>query len=230
MRYIGGKFRIKNDIQKFFNSLNDRDVFVDLFCGACNIVEGVDYFRRIANDNNPYLIEMFRALVGGWTPPGSISKEEYEYIKQNKGLDMALTGFVGHGTTFSGEWFGGYARDDTKRHYALNSQRSLIKQRSSLLGVEFKCHNYIDLSFPEGAVVYCDIPYQGTCNHYYEKTFDHDQFWEWVQENKKKYRIYISEYARNVPAGYAVVWKRESKREIISTNRIHTYEVIITPL
>lgn len=70
VRYIGGKFRVKNDLHRFFNSFCKDKVFVDLFCGSCNVIEGVNAKERIANDNNHYLIEMFKDIQNGsFTPP-----------------------------------------------------------------------------------------------------------------------------------------------------------------
>ena len=41
MRYSGGKYRIRKDLWKILNKEAEGRVFVDLFCGACNVVEGI---------------------------------------------------------------------------------------------------------------------------------------------------------------------------------------------
>lgn len=92
----------------------------------------------------------------------------------------------------------------------------------------FTSCSYDKVPIPYGAVVYCDPPYNGTTNKYYSRKFDYDVFIKWVEENKDKYDIYISEYKENVsswPTSYEVVWEKESCQEI--ANRKKTTEVLI---
>ena len=99
MRYFGGKQRISKELSNFLNgNLKDGQPFVDLFCGACNIVSKIDSNRlRIANDKHKYLIAMWKSLQQGREMPNSVSEEQYKYIRDHKDEDMALTGFVGFG-------------------------------------------------------------------------------------------------------------------------------------
>ena len=48
-----------------------------------------------------------------------------------------------------------------------------------------------DVEIPDGAIVYCDIPYQGT-EQYKHGNFDHDAFCEWCRQSPHK--IYVSSY------------------------------------
>lgn len=76
MHYYGGKYKIRKDLWKILNREAEGRAFVDLFCGACNVVEGISTAtKRIANDNNPYLITLLKAIQNGWIPPESVSKE-----------------------------------------------------------------------------------------------------------------------------------------------------------
>lgn len=109
MRYVGGKARTSKDIAKVLNSnLKENQTFVDLFCGSCNVIEKIDNNReRIANDKHTYLIEMWKALQDGWTPPTDISEETYNNIKNGYvNVDPCLKGFVGFGCSYAGRWFG----------------------------------------------------------------------------------------------------------------------------
>lgn len=66
MKYMGSKQRIADEILfAIYIHAKPTDTFVDLFCGGCSVIERVDpkQYRRIANDKNIYLIEMFRLLV-----------------------------------------------------------------------------------------------------------------------------------------------------------------------
>ena len=233
MQYFGGKQRISNKLCDFLNSnLKDGQPFVDLFCGACNIVSKIDSNRlRIANDKHKYLIAMWKSLQQGREMPNSISEEQYKYIRDHKDEDMALTGFVGFGLSYSGIWFGGYCRNKDNRNYCLNAKNSNNKILPYIMDVDFKCCDYKDVDIPVGAMVYCDIPYKGSTQ--YDKkevgVFNHDEFYEWVRVNSNKYDIYISEYKENVPDDFSIVWERNSKKDIRNSQneRVGTVEVLI---
>ena len=70
MKYQGSKNKIAKDLILIVTeTLSDGDYFIDLFCGGCNLIDKVPTnFKRIANDKNEFLIEMWKELqlVGGW--------------------------------------------------------------------------------------------------------------------------------------------------------------------
>jgi len=84
MKYLGSKRRIAHYILPIIlDEMIEGDYFVDLFCGGCNLLDKVpDTFKRIANDKNEYLIEMWKAIIGGWQPPLTIDRELYSYIRE----------------------------------------------------------------------------------------------------------------------------------------------------
>ena len=233
MQYFGGKQRISKELSNFLNNnLKDGQPFVDLFCGACNIVSKIDSNRlRIANDKHKYLIAMWKSLQQGREMPNSISEEQYEYIRDHKDEDMALTGFVGFGLSYSGKWFGGYCRSKDNRNYCLNAKNSNNKILPYIMDVDFKCCDYKDVDIPVGAMVYCDIPYKGSTQYDKKEVgdFNHDEFYEWVRVNSNKYDIYISEYKKNIPNDFSIVWERNSKKDIRNNKneREDTVEVLI---
>lgn len=62
MKYMGSKARIVHEILPIMLD-KEHDTFVDAFCGGCSVIENVpDTYRRIANDKNRYLIEMWKYL------------------------------------------------------------------------------------------------------------------------------------------------------------------------
>ena len=233
MQYFGGKQRISKELSNFLNNnLKDGQPFIDLFCGACNIVSKIDSNRlRIANDKHKYLIAMWKSLQQGREMPNSISEEQYEYIRDHKDEDMALTGFVGFGLSYSGKWFGGYCRSKDNRNYCLNAKNSNNKILPYIMDVDFKCCDYKDVDIPVGAMVYCDIPYKGSTQYDKKEVgdFNHDEFYEWVRVNSNKYDIYISEYKKNIPNDFSIVWERNSKKDIRNNKneREDTVEVLI---
>lgn len=218
MQYFGGKQRISKQLSQYLNlQLNDNQPFVDLFCGSCNVITKIDSNRtRVANDKHKYLIDMWKELQSGWIPPDEINREEYQYIKENKDEKPHLTGFVGFGCSFAGKWFGGYAISDRWRNYCIGAKRSCIKKLSNLRDVEFYNINYDEVDIPEGSLVYCDIPYKGATPYCKNEVgvFNHDEFYQWVRNNSYKYDIYISEYKKNVPDDFEIVWEINSKKDI----------------
>lgn len=232
MRYFGGKERISKPLSLFLNEqLTDDQPFVDLFCGSCNVISKINSDRiRIANDRHKYLIAMWQALKNGYELPQDLTKEQYLNIKRNLDDDPALSGFVGFGCSFGGKWFGGYA-NTPGRNYCLNAYNSTMKKFSNLQDVQFYNNDYSNFILPDNSLIYCDIPYKNTTQYCKKEVgvFDHDKFYEWVGKNSKRYDIYISEYAENVPLGYEIVWKVESKQDMHNKNgdQSKTSEVLI---
>lgn len=82
MKYKGNKRRIVNDILPVMLKYNTNNVFVDLFCGSCSVIQNVPLaYKRIANDKNKYLIEMFKSLTNGKKYPNYIDKETYSHYR-----------------------------------------------------------------------------------------------------------------------------------------------------
>ena len=230
MHYFGGKFKIIKDLANVLNPITKGKPFVDLFCGACNVVEKITTASsRTANDNNPYLIALLKAIQDGYEPPTCVTREQYNYTMSHLDENPALSGFVGIGCSFSGGWHSGYARPINKDHnYPKEAHNSLLRQKPKLGGVTFTSCSYDKAHIPVGAVVYCDPPYKGVGNKYYARKFDYDAFVKWVEANKDKYDIYISEYKENFaqwPSNYEIVWEKESCQEM--SKRKKTTEVLI---
>lgn len=230
MHYFGGKFKISKDLANVLNPITKGKPFVDLFCGACNVVEKIaTASSRMANDNNPYLIALLKAIQDGWEPPIVVSEEQYNYTMSHLDENSALSGFIGIGCSFGGGWKNGYARrKDKYRNYAEETHNTLLRQKPKLGGVTLTSCDYNKASIPVGAVIYCDPPYKGTTNKYYAKKFDYDAFIKWVEANKGKYYIYISEYKENLaqwPTSYEIAWEKESCQEM--SKRKKTTEVLI---
>ncbi len=87
-----------------------------------------------------------------------------EIIRNNKDKDKPLTGFVGIGCSYSGKWFGGYARNKTGRNYCLNAHNSILKQLNEIRDIKFDCKDYKELEF-DGCLIYCDPPYKETTKY-----------------------------------------------------------------
>lgn len=134
MQYQGGKSRIAKPISEVIinevsrwkvkdsdfdcgsNREREREsnqTFVSLFCGSCAVEAKLAslFDTVICNDNHYYLIELYKALQNGYSPPRFITEEEYQKVRQNiKEYSPEYVGFVGFGSSFGGKWFGGYGK------------------------------------------------------------------------------------------------------------------------
>jgi DNA adenine methylase len=80
-----------------------------------------------------------------------------------------------------------------------------MKQFPRLRGVKFFCCSYDELDIPDGSLIYCDPPYEGTTG--YTNPFDHTKFWEWVRVKSEINDVFVSEYS--APDDFEVLWERE---------------------
>jgi len=211
----------------------DSQIWVEPFCGSCSVTQHVEG-ERIASDNNPYLIGMWKALQVGWIPPDEVSEELYNSIKSNKNsYAPELVAFVGFCCSFGAKWFAGYARsvktistEGHNRSYASESVRALLRKKSALGGVNFSCNSYRDLEIPPSSLIYCDPPYAQTTG--YHSKFDHSRFWSWVREQSRiGHLVFTSEY--NAPSDFRSIWEhdRTSHMSKGSYNTTYTEKVFV---
>ena len=163
----------------------------------------------IANDKNWELIEMYKALQNGWIPPENVSEQDYENAKTID--DAKLKAFIAIGCSYSGKWFGGYARGKKGRNYARNAKNSLAKKFDTIGNVKFISKSYNEIEC-ENSLIYCDPPYNNTTKYKFGD-FDSDTFWQWCRDISKKGNIVIvSEY--NAPNDFECIWEKETKTDI----------------
>lgn len=83
------------------------------------------------------------------------------------------------------------------------TRQTEIERLQSLQSLQSLDRDYADVDIPDGALIYCDIPYKGSnCGKY--QGFDHDRFYAWALEQDN---IYISEY--DMPDGFIPFAHRE---------------------
>jgi DNA adenine methylase len=259
MRYFGGKAKIAKQISSYINNLScnisevnkespnisqnllthththTHSVYVEPFCGSCNVATKVNISNKILNDKHPYLIAMWKELQDGWIPPDNISEELYYKIKAKQDQYPYLAGFVGFACSFAGKYWGGYARDnkdvDKVELYALRGHNSVLKKLETLKDAEFTNKDFSELSF-KNSLIYCDPPYKGTTPYYKSLLgdFSYDKFLRWVKEQSKENLVLVSEYKHNVPKTAAIVLEIKSKTSIRdkTNNVIETIEVLWT--
>lgn len=231
MKYMGSKARFVKEILPII--LKDRKPeqwYVEPFAGGMNVICEVGG-KRIANDNNYYLIEMWKGLAKGNKYPTEIPKDLYDFARdiyngrEEKTLSDDLIGWIGWMGSANGRFFdGGYSgKSNTKigtiRDYIKEAMSNIEKQLPKMVGVQFENKDYTELKIPNGSVIYCDIPYKGTKQYSTSKNFNHSNFWEWCREKAKQgHAVFVSEY--NAPDDFECVWQKETKSSLSANGKI----------
>mgnify|MGYP000039716593 CR=1 FL=1 len=244
MKYLGSKRKIANEIIPIMTKdLKDGGYFVDAFCGGCNLIDKVpNNFNKIANDNNVYLIEMFKGLQNGVDFPEYIPRDYYVDVrnaynnrddsKYNKGL----IGWVGFVASNNGRFFdGGYSghevvnKGNKIRDYIKGTIKTFKKQFPLLKDIDFRSGSYdeIDLPKPNETVIYCDIPYKGVKQYTTSRHFDYEKFYNWCRQKAKEgYKIFISEY--EMPNDFKCIWAKEVNCAVHREKTIARVEKLFT--
>lgn len=212
MKYVGSKARILKYILPTIQSYADtKDAYIEPFVGGANVICKVKHEKKFGYDACPYLISLLAVIQEGWTPPTTVTEEDYKSAKEkynNRMFDSFLgddsheIAFIAYCCSYGGKWWGGYARGDG-RNYADEASRHLVKQSSLLKNVTFRQGSYLGLKpgtdywgIPENSLVYCDPPYQGTTSYNGVGKFDHDEFWDWCRETGYAGNtVLVSEYS-----------------------------------
>ena len=209
MKYMGSKNRIAKDILPIIlKGRKPNQWYVEPFVGGCNIIDKVDG-NRVGSDFNEYVISLFKGIQEGFVPPDHVTEIEYKNTQKNRTINP-LTAFIGFGCSYSGKWFGGYARGNTNaghpRNYCLESKKNIMRQKDAIYYVHFLHRHYKNLIIPNNSIIYCDPPYEGTTA--YKDKFNHKDFWQWCREKSNEgHKIFISEY--NAPEDFECVWSKE---------------------
>lgn len=222
MKYMGSKAKYAEQLLVAMGDeckLSDYENWVEPFVGGANMIAKVTSKIRWGSDINPYLIRMFQAVQKGWEPSDFYSEGEYQAAREKTKLplvpslnDAAEIGFIGLGCSYSGKWFGGYARGNANngspRNYTKESKDNLLKQKPFIQGVFFSEKHYNDTGIPESpSIVYCDPPYALTTKYNHKERFESDKFWGWCNEMVERgHKVFVSEY--RAPEGWRCLWEK----------------------
>lgn len=208
MIYQGSKSRLAKYIVPIINSYTENKVFIDACCGGCNIVANPKYNitaeKKIAYDNNKYLIALLNKFKTDKPDFINVSEQEYNNVKNNKDkYDDWYVGYVGFLSSFGAGFFNGYARDNT-RNRTLGAYRGICKQDFS--NIEIKQQDLFDLS-ATNAVIYIDPPYKNSKK--FKIPFDYDKFLDKAKELSRNNIVLVSE--QTVPDDVEILMTKEIK-------------------
>lgn len=209
MKYMGSKNRIAKEILPIMLKERGQRTWVEPFVGGANVIDKVQG-NRIGNDNQEYVIALYKALQNEWKPPIEVSSDFFFEVENNKDkYPKELVGYLGTQLTFGCEWWGSFRRDNTgKRKYDLEAYNNIMKQQPNLIGIDFICGDYRDLEIPNNSLIYCDPPYRGVRKYVGNVKFDSDVFWEVCRNwSKQGHIVFISEY--EAPTDFECVWSKE---------------------
>lgn len=92
--------------------------------------------------------------------------------------------------------------------------------------IELTNNTYLNYTYEEGDVVYCDIPYEKTDTRCYGdfKVFDSEEFYEWCRT--REYQVFFSSYRlKKDVEGIYEVWNK-NKYVVFNSYRNHKTEII----
>ena len=140
MRYLGSKRRFAGQIIPIMLRGVDSDaVFVDAFCGGCNVVSAVPLKRKFAIDANKYMIAFWKEAIAQYIEGDEFtcmvrgySEEQYRdvmasYKSRDGRYKDSFIGYVGSAGSWGGGWFNGYP------HYNPNKKEDHLKELDNIL-------------------------------------------------------------------------------------------------
>lgn len=202
MKYMGSKNKLAKELVPIIQSfLQPNQAYIEPFVGGANIIDKIQG-NRIGSDIHKELIAMWNAIQAGWEYPDTITEADYTNIRYGDYPDH-LKGYVGFNASYSGKWWGGYARYVSplgkKQEFDKEAHRFITRQLEGIKDITFLNLSYLELEphIPKNSLIYCDPPYRGTTK-YSNKFFDPVIFDSWCQDMKEKGHILlVSEY--NIP-------------------------------
>lgn len=228
MRYMGSKRRFaKRLVPILMEHVGKDTLFVDAFCGGCNVLSAMPCANKVGIDINRYMTEFWREAISEYIDgvpftcmSSSYTEEEYRAVRdsyRNKDgrYKDSFIGFVGTAGSWGGGWFKGYPKFNPNRNedHIMEAYMSVVNQLSKWLylsSTRIFNMSYDEFDYPEGSVIYCDPPYRGTQGYEKGVSFDYEKFWEWVRRMAKKgHHVYVSEY--DAPSDFKCVWSAKKK-------------------
>ena len=244
LNYTGGKYKLLPQIMPLFPQ--DINMFVDLFCGGCNVGININAKKIICNDSEKVIIDLYNDWKNGeCNELLRILKEtisKYELSKTNKmGFEKIRKDY----NDGNKEWFMFYAMLMHSFNYQIRfnkngeynmpfgKDRSCFNQSTENNFINFvnEIHNknifFTNKDFTELKIeklkeddfVYCDPPYLITCASYNEK-----DGWNETKE-KQLLKLLDSLNDNNIKFALSNVLENKGKRNEILIEWCKKYNV-----
>lgn len=225
MRCMGGKFRQRRAIADALRPyINGGTTYVEPFLGGgwsfAHVIETCRPGHAIGADVNGSLVELWKKVVAEGTDwlPTSLEEVEENYAKMRErdrtGEVGPLLAWYGAACSFGGRWFEGIARNKTTTGATgFEAQaRSTEKKAASMRtcpDLRLLCCGYDELEIPDGAVVYCDPPYNGRYGKLGREfrrgiVFDPEDYYSWVRELSQRCVVVCTTF--DPPEDFEVVY------------------------
>ncbi len=227
MTYQGSKAKYSKYIAPILQKCIDENhvtTFIDAFCGGCNIITDIKCDKRIALDNNKYLIALWQFLQNNpeYQFPIYPSREEWDKCKSGDNVPNWYIGFI---SIFCSNMTGGFPAGYDKTGARYNGRIKNCKKDLPLLqDVNFICNDYHQLEQYKNCVIYCDPPYKNTHKYNYQK-FNTEEFWVFMRELSKNNYVFISE--QEAPEDFLTIWSKDISHNIRGNMRIATEKLFI---
>ena len=244
LNYTGGKYKLLPQIMPLFPE--DINMFVDLFCGGCNVGINVNAKKIVCNDSEKVIIDLYNDWKNGECDELlNVLKEtisKYELSKTNKEGFEKIRKDYNDGNK---EWFMFYAMLMHSFNYQIRfnkngeynmpfgKDRSCFNQSTENNFINFinEIHNknifFTNNDFKELKIeklkeddfVYCDPPYLITCASYNEK-----DGWNEIKE-KQLLKLLDSLNDNNIKFALSNVLENKGKRNEILIEWCKKYNV-----
>lgn len=188
MNYIGNKYRILQQIQKWFP--RKIDLMVDIFCGGCDVTFNTKANKHIANDLNFFVIEIYKEFqqlgiekaieqidqtIYNWKLTKE-NKEAYEhfrayYNRTKNPIDLYVLMCYSFNYQFRFNAAHEYNNPFGKSRSSFNKvmRENLIKLQGIMEQVQYTSYDFREFDYnlmKTGDFLYADPPYLITCGSY----------------------------------------------------------------
>lgn len=181
MNYIGNKYRIIEQMQKWFPK--NINLMVDLFCGGCDVSFNTKAKKHVANDINSYVIDIFKSfqsngrektlesideIINEWKLD-KYNKENYEifrdyYNRTKNPMDLYVLMCFSFNYQFRFNSLHEYNNPFGKSKSSFNKsmRENLIKIFEVIDDIEFTSYDFTEFDYSilkKGDFLYADPPY-----------------------------------------------------------------------
>lgn len=224
MRYLGGKMRQAKKIVAVVAAVAEqhgKTVWVEPFVGGASVLAaaGERFGLRYGSDLDANLITFWRKVRDGWVPPATMSREQYNGLRDGS-IEYAppeIRTWAKYACSLNGKPWAGYAAvEPNGRDRLAESVRSTIAKGRLLAGAYLHECTYDRVTLLPEAIVYADPPYAGTTG--YGGSFDSEAFWAWCSKLAVAgVPVIVSEYSAPPDFIPLVSWQRTATLDATKT-------------